>query len=201
MNRRLFAVLTSVLLAAACSSSGGAKNAPKDDGYTEGVITPAAAKNYPWGQPATVVGENGGQIKVTPLGILYHKGPYTSGVQGPANGWFVAIALRAEAVNKQDDFVAPIGGGGWRWRGQEQTIDTVAGNATSAPWAGSSVPHFGDPIEPGSPEMGVETLDIPVKGGRLLYVAADQSITSWDLPAADTGTGLDKVRARIKEFS
>ncbi|RMI39866.1 hypothetical protein EBO15_28270 [Actinomadura harenae] len=58
------------------------------------------------------------------------------------------------------------------------------------------------PIEPAHPEIGIVTFDVPIKGGRLLYVdPGDHSITSWTLPTADQGTGLDKVRKRIKLFS
>ncbi|MFG2006841.1 hypothetical protein ACGFNU_47620 [Spirillospora sp. NPDC048911] len=199
-------VVGSVLLVATLLTStacGGTNDepgaAPKNNDFTQGVVTPAAPKNLPWGQPGIVTGESGGQIKVTPVGVLYHRGPY-KGSDPPENGWFVAIALRAEAVTKQDDFVAPAGGGGFRWRGDGQTIWGGEGGTSTNVWVGA-VPEFGDPIEPGSPEDGVETFDIPAKGGRLLYINADESIVSWQLPTADTGTGLAKVRARIKEFS
>ena len=193
------AALAAVVALSGCSSSGGKAGAPKNDDFTEGVVTPGAPKTIPWGQPGEVVGENGGKLKVTPLGVLYHKGPY-KGVDGPENGWFVAIVMRAEAVSQQDDFLAPASGGGFRWRGQGQTLWGGEGNATSAPWVGA-VPAFGDPIEPGEAAVGVETYDAPVKGGRLIYINQDESIVSWTLPAADTGSGLEKVRKRIKEFS
>jgi hypothetical protein len=205
MRRRFFLpVVLAAALAAGCSSPSSDANAgkpasPANDDYTEGVITPAAPQNLRWGQAGEVVGENSGKIRVTPQGLMYHRGPY-KGTDKPENGWFIAIALKAEALTQQDDFVAPAGGGGFRWRGQGQTIWGGEGNASSTPWVGA-VPEFGDPIEPGSPESGIETFDVPVKGGRLLYINADESIVSWELPAGDTGIGLDKVRARIKLFS
>lgn len=85
-----------------------------------------------------------------------------------------------------------------------ETISGTDGNASSTPWVGA-VNEFGAdiPIEPGSPEVWIETFDVPAKdGGRLLYLSPkDNSITSWPLPSADQGEGLDKVRARIKKFS
>jgi hypothetical protein len=202
MTRRvLFAAASVALLAAGCSNGSTGVTAPADKTSAQAPAAPAAPKTLQLGQAATVTGENGGQLKVTPVGVLFHKGPYNSGLDGPENGWFVAVAIRAEAVSQQDRLAAPISGGGFRWRGQEQTIWSGEGNASGTPWVGS-VPEFGDPIEPGSPEMGVETFDVPTKtGGRLLYINADGSLVSWQLPATDTGTGLAKVRSRIKLFS
>jgi hypothetical protein len=200
---RLTALLLATLLPLAACGGGGAEGKPGGGPTGQPTSTaPAAPKDLAWGQPATVTGHNGHQLKVTPVGVLYHRGPYQDGDR-PENGWFVALALKVEALQQPDAPAAPISGGGLRWRGANQTITTVDGNATSAPWVGS-VNEFGTdaPIEPGSPEVGIESFDIPTKGGRLLYVSpVDQSITSWTLPAADQGTGLDKVRMKIKQFS
>lgn len=200
--------LAAVLVLAGCSGDGGdtaeppAAAQPNDD-FTQGEVKPTS-KTYTFGQSAVVVGAAGGQLKVTPVGVLYHRGPYNSDLDGPANGWYVAVAAKVEAIDSPEAVAGGAGGGGFHWRGSGQTIWSGDGNATSAPWAGA-VNGFGVdvPIEPGSPEVGVETFDVPAKeGGRLLYLSPeDNSITSWPLPAEDTGTGLDKVRARIKLFS
>lgn len=200
MTRRvLLAAASVVLLAAGCSNGTSGAQEPAEKA-PQAPAAPAAPKTLGFGQAATVTGAEGGQLKVTPVGVLYHRGPYTSGLDAPANGWFVAVAVRIEAVGKQDRPAAPIEGGGWRWRSGEQQIDTMDGNSSSTPWVGE-VSEFGDPILPGKPQAGVITFDAPAKGGEFQYVTADQVVTSWTVPAADTGTGLAKVRARIKLFT
>lgn len=186
-------------LAAGCSSGSPASSPRQTEPPTQ-ASAQAAPKVTQFGQPATVIGAGGGQLKVTPVGVLYHRGPYTSELEGPANGWFVVVAARIEAVGKQDRPPAPIEGGGWRWRSGEQQIDTGDGNTGTTPWVGE-VPEFDDPILPGQPQAGVITFDAPAKGGYLLYVGVDGAVTSWTVPDADMGTGLAKVRARIKDFS
>lgn len=203
-RRVLVPLAAAALVLSGCGGDGGAKANPTqanpgNDDFTEGEVKPTS-KTARFGQPATVAGADGGHLTVTPVGVLYHRGPYTSGLEGPANGWYAAVALRVEAVGGQDRPLAPAEGGGWRWRAGEQQIDTVDGNTATSPWVGE-VPEFGDPILPGRPQAGVVTFDVPAKGGELQYVAADGSVTSWTVPAADTGSGLDKVRARIKLFS
>lgn len=195
------ALLAAALVLSGCGGGEAEGNPPPaPPGDTAGAQAAQQPKTHQFGQAATVAGAGGGQLRVTPVGVLYHKGPYNSGVEGPANGWFVAVAARVEAVDKQDRPPAPIEGGGWRWRSGEQQYDTGDGNATTTPWVGE-VSEFGDPILPGKPQAGVVTFDVPAKGGELQYVAADGTVTSWTMPAADTGSGLDKVRQRIKLFS
>lgn len=195
--------LAAALMLAGCSGDGGdtaeppAAAKPNDD-FTQGEIKPTS-KTYTFGQSAVVVGAAGGQLTVTPVGVLYHRGPYQGGDK-PENGWFVAIAARIEAVGKQDRPPAPVEGGGWRWRAGEEQFDTGDGNATTTPWVGA-VPEFDDPILPGKPQAGIVTFDVPQRGGELQYVDTTGSVTSWTMPSADTGAGLDKVRARIKLFS
>ena len=99
-----------------------------------------------------------------------------------------------------------MGGGGFQWRGAGQTIDGMDGNASTAPWVGS-VPEFGidSLIEVGDPREGVETFDVPAKGGRLVYLSPeDFTITAeWVLPADSQGTSpaMTKVKKEIVKFS
>jgi hypothetical protein len=199
--RAIAAILLTALALTACSGDPAPVGNPPNTAIDTSTA-PAAPTHLAWGKTATVSGHGGNPLRITPVGVLYDKGPY-KGVNGPENGWFVAIAVRVEAVERQDSPAAPAGSGGFSWRGAEQTIDGIEGNASSSPWVGA-VNGFGidSPIEPGSPEVGIETFDVPSKGGRLIYVSpVDQAITSWELPTADTGTGLDKVKQRIRDFS
>ncbi|MFC4906651.1 hypothetical protein [Actinomadura gamaensis] len=195
---------TAILLLGLAACGGGSKHA---DQPTNAAPTPGetaqkpSPKSLKWGEPAEVTGHNFKKLRVTPVGLLYSKGPYKDG-DGPENGWFIALAIKAEAVQEPDSTAGGAGGGGFQWRGASQTITEMDGNST-APWAGAAN-GFGvdEPLQPGSPEVGIVTLDIPAKGGRLLYVdPGDHSITSWTLPTVDQGTGLDKVRKRIKMFT
>lgn len=190
-------VATSITLTA-CGN--GKTSAPNTSPAASTAL--ATPKRLTWGQPSEVVGTNGGKLRITPLGVLYHRGPY-KGVDGPENNWFVAIALRGEAVDKPDSMAAPMTGGGFMWQGDGEKLTSVDGNATSTPWVGSVNEFSNVPIQLGEPEVGIATFDVSSKaGGRLLYVnPGDYSVTSWDLPVNDQGTGLDKVRKRIKLFS
>lgn len=197
-----------VLTLAACGDSG-TSGTSEEAGREVGAAGPPtpATQRLAWGQPAEVLGYDQTKIRVTPTGLLYHKGPYNSGLDGPENGWYVAIAIKAEALGKPDTTAGGAGGGGFEWRGTGQTITAMDGSASGSPWVGAVAEFSVDsPIEPGDPRVGIETFDIPSKtGGRLVYLSPeDHTITAtWDLPAADQGTGLEltKVRKRIKLFS
>lgn len=192
---------SSIALAACGNEKSPAANASPGDSK-DASTGPPMAKRLTWGQPGEIVGTNGGKLRITPLGLLYHRGPY-KGVNGPENAWFVAIALRGEAVDRPDSTAAPMTGGGFMWQGGGEKLTSVDGNATSTPWIGSVNEFSNVPIQPAEPEVGIETFDVSSKtGGRLLYVNPETySVTSWELPTNDQGTGLDKVRNRIKLFS
>jgi len=205
-DMRKIITVTALLAVLALSACSGGDPATPGAGRSAGASTSPTQpqpKRLAWGQPAEVIGAKGGKLRITPLGVLYHRGPYTSGVDGPENDWFVVIALKAEAIDKPDSPQPPMSGGGFMWQGNSEKITSIDGNATSTPWVGAVNEFSNVPIQPGESEVGIETFDVPTKtGGRLIYVNADdQSVTSWDLPSTDQGTGLDKVRKRIKMFS
>ncbi|TDC53327.1 hypothetical protein E1281_17875 [Actinomadura sp. KC345] len=130
---------------------------------------PAAPARLKGGQSGTVGGTNGHKLKVTPLGILYNQGSPDAGAL--ENGVFVVLALKAEAVGQADTIAAPITGGGFMWQGENaQKISGTEGGATSTAWVGSVNEFSNIPVQPGEPEIGIETFDIPAKGGRLIYV-------------------------------
>lgn len=203
---RILAALVALLLAIPLAACGSDDPEPQPAAGGDTPIYPGARQpikpvRLQWGQPGSVGGTNGQQIKITPIGILYDKGSPDGGE--PANGVFVVLALRAEAVGQPESIAAPITGGGFMWQGPDaQKITSIQGNATSTAWVGEVHEFSNVPIQPGEPETGIETFDIPTKGGRLIYVdPTTMGVTSWDLPTADQGEGLDKVRQRIKEFS
>jgi hypothetical protein len=207
---RYLAAALGLAITLSLAACGGGES--DDTGAHGAPVSPAAAKpaapaNLTWGQPAEVTGYNMTKIRVTPQAVLYHRGPYTSGLEGPENGWYAIISVKAEPLSKPDSTAGGAGGGGFQWRGSGQTLAETDGNTSSTPWVGSA-PEFGvdAPIEPGDPREGILTFDIPSKtGGRLVYLSPeDMTITaSWDIPAADQGTtpGIVKVRKRIKLFS
>jgi hypothetical protein len=194
--------LALTLAATGCSDSADPDSGPPVTGSPSASAAPQS-KQVAWGAPADVLGMDMRPMRVTPVGVLYHKGPYQDGDK-PENGWYLAIAIQAEAATSPEALVVGANGGGFEWRGSGQTIASWDGGATTAPWVGSVNEFTVDrPLEPGSPEVGITTFDVPSKnGGRLLYVSPkDNSITWWPVPPADQGTGLTKVRAKIKEFS
>lgn len=182
--RRLIMIAVGCLLATVGCSTAGDATKPV---AAPAVSAPAAPRVHPFETPITVKGLKGTDLRLTPIGVLYTKG---AGFRAE-NGWFLAVAVKAEATTSADTTGAPADGQGWMWRGAGQTIDTVQGNATSAVWVGS-VNEFGVDVP----------LDIPAKtGGRVLYTDSAGTVTQWALPATNAGTGLAKVRAKIKEFS
>lgn len=204
---RIVAVALPLALAlsiAGCGGNNGTGPTPTEGDQGDVIGTsaaPPAPVRLQWGQPGEVTGAGGSKVKLLPLGILYSKGPY-KGLEGPENGWYVALAVRAAPTTQADGPDESLTGSGFMWQGAEQKLTPGDGNTGGSPWVGT-INEFGNiPIQPGESEVGVLTFDIPVKGGRLLYVdPIDQSITSWDLPTATGGTGLSKVVQRIKKFS
>lgn len=197
---RLTPAIAAVVLSMALAACSSGTPVSESESSTAPRPSVPQIKQLAWGQPAEVLGTNLRKLRVTPFGLLYHRGPY-NGIDGPANGWFVAIAVKAEAITQPETVAGGAGGGGFSWRGAGQTIDIV-GN--SAPWEGSVNLFSVDvPLEPGSPEAAIVTFDVPSKtGGRLLYVSPeDQSIVSWTLPSTDQGRGLEGVRKQIARFS
>jgi hypothetical protein len=187
-----------VAAAAACSSGGDGPEAAAKQGEA-GASRPAVPAVHPFGEPVTVKGMKGTDLRLTPVGVLYDKGNSTT---KPENGWFIAIAVRAEALTAPDTTGAPIDGQGFKWRGAGETIDEQF-NGDEPVWVGSVNGFTVDtPLDPGSPEVGIESMDVPSKAGaRLLYTDSAGTVTEWTIPAADTGTGLTKVRAVIKKFA
>lgn len=183
------AAITALLAVAVITGCGG--QTKSESGAQPAVTTPPTPKTQrlTWGQPAEVLGANLTKIRVTPLGVLYERGG--GEVETAANGWFVVIAVKAEALTKPDTTSGGAGGGGFEWRGAGQTINSIDGNTTTTAWIGA-VPEFGitEPIEVGDPREGIETFDVPAKGGRLVYISPeDYSISAtWDIPAADQGS-------------
>lgn len=160
---------------------------------------PAAPMVHAWGESVTVKGMKGTDLRLTPVGVLYDKGNSDT---KPSNGWFLAIAVRAEALTAPDTTGAPIDGEGFKWRGAGQTIDEEFTDDEPV-WVGSVNEFTVDaPLDPGSPEVGIESFDVPAKAGaRLLYTDSVGAVAEWTIPVANSGTGLDKVRKVIKEFA
>lgn len=193
-----------VLLAATGCGSGKSTGSPpaKTTAPLASAASPAADVVHPFGQPATVDGDKGNPVQLTPVGILYDKGPYR-GTDGPVNGWFVAIALMAKPL-KAPDTLQPFEGG-FTWKAGSQVLTDSLGNASNTPWVGATPVFSSDqPMQVGEDRLGIQTFDVPTKGGELNFtvVGANRTVVvRWKMPAADTGTGLTSVRKRIKLFS
>ncbi|MGI5169867.1 hypothetical protein ACQEU3_46680 [Spirillospora sp. CA-253888] len=200
MRRIVITAAAATLLLTSCGDSNNAATQPDTPSAKPSTTTPQN-KQVPWGKPAEVTGTGGHKLRITPTGVLYHRGPY-KGVDGPENGWFAAISLRVEAVDQADAVLAGAGNGGLQWKGNGQTI-TNADSGGNAPWVGAVNQLGGDsPIQPRRAELAVETFDIPARGGWLGYANPDGSLVEWNMPVTDQGSmGLAKVRAKIREFS
>ncbi|MUN36103.1 hypothetical protein [Actinomadura litoris] len=198
------AVLVAVTVALTVTGCGGEDEPDTEKQAAAAAPAPSAmptTQRLTWGEAAQVSGSNGGRIRVTPLAVLYTPGAKQSGKA--ENGLYAVISLKVEAVDKPDT-TAGGAGGGLQWRGAGRTIATGDGNTATTAWIGA-VPEFDSLIEPGRPREGIETFDVPSKGGRLVYLnPEDRTIAaSWDMPATDQGStlGLAKVHKRIRMFS
>ncbi|MCW2915514.1 MAG: hypothetical protein JWN52_3582 [Actinomycetia bacterium] len=200
------ALVTALTVSLATSACGGSKTpavaAPTPAAsQPHGVVTTASAAVHRFGEAADVIGgNNASPVTLTPVGVLYSKGPYR-GTEGPANGWFIAIAVHAVPTKFSETLQPPTGG--FAWEAGDRVLTESQGNASNTPWA-AEVPVFSSdqPIAVGQTRLGIVTFDVPKKGGVLTYANPDQSGTiRWQIPATDTGTGLDSVRKRIKLFS
>jgi hypothetical protein len=165
----------------------------------------AQPRTFAWGQSAYVLGANGNELKVTPVGVLYSKGPYRRLPNGsPTRGWWIAIAVQAEAVTAPDAPGVAASGGGFSWYGQGEDLNEINGGGSDAPWVGR-VPVFDTTtqVQPGQPQIGVLSFDVPTRTGAFLRYANPNSaqVVSWSLPGSDQGTGLDAVTTALKQFS
>lgn len=198
------AVAVLLALALALTACGGSEQPPAEPtgrgpANTE-PTAPTARPDLRFTQTGEVAGEKGTKLKMTPVAVMYTKGAKES--DAPANGWFAVIAIRAEATAGPDNIPAPITGFGLYWRGEETTLDGSEGNATTTAWVGTVNEFSNVPMEPGHPEMAIETFDIPAKGGRLVYINPDSTIIAWQLPSENTGNQklFKRVHERITEF-
>lgn len=191
------AAFTLLIAVSACGNSE--PSAPLTADAVPSATAPAAPDVLAWGTAATVNGEAGKPVKVTPTGILYTRG----GRQAkPTQKWLTAISLRLEAAEHPDHLAPPIYGGGFFWRGPggEELISAGNGEANTAPWVGRAPSLLARNLQPGEPETAVIGFDLPAAGGTLLFKTPTGETTRWELPRRTTGRGLDQVRAALKEF-
>lgn len=201
MRAPVITLALAALTATGCGSSGHAAPPPAAAPSAPGASAPSGPKGkaeptpLAFAQPGIVLGDQGARLRITPLGVLYSKGPYPR-LPGadPQNGWYVAIALRVEALDTADKIPAPISGGGLEWYGNQQIETIMSGNGTGYPWIGRVTAIDSTPVQPDMPVTGILTFDIPFKGGQLVYRFADAAtVVRWNLPTSDQGTGLEQV--------
>src|SRR5690606_2356266 len=154
----VIAVLAGALLTGACAD----QRAEPAEAFAPTAEQPAKPVRLPWGQPATASGTNGSKLKVTPIGVRSDR---RSPDIEPESGGCVATALRAGARAQPATVAAPSTAGGCMWQGADaQKISGTEGNAVITPWVGSVNESSSGPIQPGEPEVGIETFDVPAKG-------------------------------------
>ena len=201
MSIRVLLAVTLVAVAAAGCSSSGSTTAPQAEPSADALQaepSPAVAEPLAWGETGTVIGENGTPVEITPVGITYLAAEaFTDEFYAPYEGYYVAVAVDAQAVEGEETLGYVGAGTGLVWRVGGQTVTAIDGNATSAPWVGG-VPSFDNSVVllPGEePTRGIEQFDIPEPGGHLTYLNPDGSMVRWEAPTEDTGGGLDDVTA------
>ncbi|MEU4703369.1 hypothetical protein [Nonomuraea dietziae] len=190
------ATATTILLAAVllsgCDYGPSAGNAPTTNASPTKTAT-AKLKQLALGDAATVEGEKGQPLRITPTGIYYYKGDPNHRAE---NGHLVAIAYKAEALEEADGIPAPISGRGFVWRGAGQTIQSFG---ASPPWVGRvNTPIDGQDVQPGEYQAYILTFDLPEKGGTLVYTGEGDKQTRWALPKASKGSGLKPVANALR---
>ncbi|WP_133306003.1 hypothetical protein [Microbispora triticiradicis] len=193
MLRRLVVLCAAVTTLSACSGGTTTSAAGEPGAAPSSAAAPAQVLKL--GEPATIRGEGGQPLTVTPTGVYFYRGR-TGDALRPAERWWAAVSIRVEAT-KAADRLPPGATGEWQVRQGSRTFTTVGGNAGNAPWVGR-VGEGVEQVAPGDPQVAVKTFDIPKGGGELRWVTQGEPPVRWSMPGRTTGSGLDDVKAVMR---
>ncbi|MEV0996920.1 hypothetical protein [Nonomuraea sp. NPDC050202] len=184
MPHRHIAALSAALLGVACLAAPAAAATERAGTTQTPAAVPAAApKLLKLGQSVRIKGEKGHQLRITPVGVYYHR-PTAQYSTKPRNGYFLALAIRVTATSKADQMPLPYGSQ-WRVKQGKRTFTTSSGRAKQAPWVGRAQGAWVT-VHPGSPEVVYEAFDVQVKGGTLEWSSPD-GLYRWRIPAGNAG--------------
>ncbi|MET8006279.1 hypothetical protein [Nonomuraea glycinis] len=185
MHYRTAAVLPAALLVTAClapptHASGGQNARTAHMPATGHLVAPKLLK---FGQSVPVKGHKGQPLRITPVGVYYHRPMSESSIK-PRNRYFLALAVRVTALGKPDHVPLPYGSQ-WRVKQGARTFTTSTSRANSAPWIGRAQ-YSGVTVHKGSPEVVYEAFDVAVKGGILEWSSPD-GLHRWRIPKSNAG--------------
>ncbi|MGA4990411.1 hypothetical protein [Nonomuraea bangladeshensis] len=175
---RLAALPAAGLLAAAALTA-----APASANATATTVA-AAPKVLKFGQSIRIKGEKGRPLRITPVGVYYHR-PSDAKFTQPREKWFVAIAVKVTALSKTERIPSTPERSGWRIRIGGRAYTDTSGNAMSSPWVGRTDGPWIN-IQPGSPEVLYYSFDVPKPGGTLEW-STPTGVTRWKIPTSKYG--------------
>ncbi|MEV4098152.1 hypothetical protein [Streptosporangium saharense] len=172
-------LLAVVLLAGGCTADGQA----------------SAPVTLPFAAAGEIVGRNGSTMRITPRGVVYWKGFDEA---KPSAKWFLFVAYRVETTGTVDHIPAATPNGGLFWTKGEQTVTRMQGNVGMLPWRRflKNVTSVDIPAD-GHADY-VQSLDVPERGGTLVYTGQDGRRLQWPLPEQDSGKGTDEILDFVK---
>lgn len=167
----------------------------------------AEAEPLEWGEPATVLGNEGGEVELVPAGIRYYDQDDLADLTEEdmlPQGAYVIVQFDATAQNAQDS-LSWSDGSGFSWRADGQQISR--GDSGDPPWAGRITGFYGEPILPDEgARSGLVYFDIPEAGQGHLSFADDMSgsVVRWQVPEqaeGDEGPLWDDIDTAVTEWS
>ncbi|MEU5859117.1 hypothetical protein [Nocardiopsis dassonvillei] len=166
-----------------------------------------AAEPLPWGEAATILGDNGTQVELVPVGIRYYTPEDLAAVSEEdmkPQGVFVIIEFDATALTASES-LSWVDGTGFTWRADGQQLGRS--DSGDPPWAGHEQGFYGEPFLPDEgARSGLVYFDIPEQGaGNLSYVDdMAGTVTRWEVPTeseGDEGPVWDDIDAAVAEWS
>lgn len=188
-------------------SDPAAEEAPNTDQEETGHSGQVDAEPLAWGEPATVLGDEGSEIELVPVAIRYYDQDDLSAIVDETmlpQGTYVIVQFDATAQETQDS-LGWADGTGFTWRVDGQQIGRS--DSGDPPWTGHTDGFYGEPILPDEgARSGLVYFDIPGAGEGNLAYADDMTgtVIRWEVPAeseSDQGPLWDDVDSAVSEWS
>ncbi|KOX17516.1 hypothetical protein [Nocardiopsis sp. NRRL B-16309] len=209
MRRQVFTMAAAAALVALVGCGG--ETAPEEPSLTDEEIgsptdaaTEVPAEPLPWGEAATVLGDNGTEVELVPVAIRYYDGEGLTEEDMAPSGVYVIVQFDATALTSSES-LSWVDGTGFTWRADGQQLGRS--DSGDPPWTGHEQGFYGEPFLPDEgARSGLVYFDIPEQGaGNLSYVDdMAGTVIRWEVPGeseGDEGPLWDDVDAAIAEWS
>ncbi|WP_413753077.1 hypothetical protein NRF20_20925 [Streptomyces sp. R-74717] len=140
------------------------------------------------GETVTLTDQDGHPMQVTGTGIAY-RDAYAKDKTLPLKGKY-ALAIAFTMKSKTGGMLGSQMDNVIKWEGASATAEG-RGHA-DAPWQGcvDTYTPYGT-VEPNQEYKAITDVNVPAKGGTLIFDDAYGGEARWELPTEDTGTGTE----------